>query len=185
MGRKIWKNGVLFTDDWNYCVMVFWYLACERCRVCFLPAKPYVGAVDTCKPGRYGIKRYFSVILCSWVNRLLACCHLFPTRTLKLWVAVVYCWFYSLIGKNTNALLFYFFYLFIFFILFFFIPLYIMCLNLLLYHNYSCITSTPKFGLWNSEKEKENSSHWPCGQSVRQWSGRPGFNPRSSQTKDF
>ena len=28
-------------------------------------------------------------------------------------------------------------------------------------------------------------AHWPSGQSVRQWSGRPGFNPRSSHTKDF
>ena len=28
-------------------------------------------------------------------------------------------------------------------------------------------------------------AHWPRGYSVRQWSGRPGFNPRSSYTKDF
>ena len=27
-------------------------------------------------------------------------------------------------------------------------------------------------------------SHWPSGQSVHQWSGRPGFSPRSSHTKD-
>ena len=26
--------------------------------------------------------------------------------------------------------------------------------------------------------------HWPNEQSVRQWSERPGFNPRSSHTKD-
>ena len=26
---------------------------------------------------------------------------------------------------------------------------------------------------------------WPGGLSVRQWSGRPGFNPRLSHTKDF
>ena len=28
-------------------------------------------------------------------------------------------------------------------------------------------------------------AHWPSGYSVRQWSGRPGFNPRSRHTKDF
>ena len=27
--------------------------------------------------------------------------------------------------------------------------------------------------------------HWPSGKSVRQWSGRPGFNPRLHHTKDF
>ena len=26
---------------------------------------------------------------------------------------------------------------------------------------------------------------WPSGSSVRQWPGRPAFNPRSSHTKDF
>ena len=28
-------------------------------------------------------------------------------------------------------------------------------------------------------------AHWPSGQSVCQWSGRPGFNHRSRHTKDF
>ena len=28
-------------------------------------------------------------------------------------------------------------------------------------------------------------AHWPSGLSVRQWSGRPGFSPRSCHTKDF
>ena len=28
-------------------------------------------------------------------------------------------------------------------------------------------------------------AHWPCEQSVRQWSRRPGFNPMSRHTKDF
>ena len=28
-------------------------------------------------------------------------------------------------------------------------------------------------------------AHWPSGQSVRQWSGKPGFNARSHYTKDF
>ena len=27
--------------------------------------------------------------------------------------------------------------------------------------------------------------HWPSVYSVRQWSGRPGFNPKSSHTKDL
>ena len=29
------------------------------------------------------------------------------------------------------------------------------------------------------------TAHWSSGQSVRQRSGRPGFNPRSGHTKDF
>ena len=28
------------------------------------------------------------------------------------------------------------------------------------------------------------TGYWPSGLSVRQWPGRPGFNPRSSHTKD-
>ena len=28
-------------------------------------------------------------------------------------------------------------------------------------------------------------AHWPSGQSVRHYSGRLGFNPRSSHTKNF
>ena len=28
------------------------------------------------------------------------------------------------------------------------------------------------------------TGHWHDGYSVRQWLGRPGFNPRSSHTKD-
>ena len=28
-------------------------------------------------------------------------------------------------------------------------------------------------------------AHWPSGYSVRQWSGRPGFNPELCYTKDF
>ena len=31
----------------------------------------------------------------------------------------------------------------------------------------------------------QKPAHCPSGESVRQWSGRPGFNRRSSHTKDF
>ena len=30
---------------------------------------------------------------------------------------------------------------------------------------------------------KHLPAHWPSEQSIRQWSGRPGFNPRSHHTK--
>ena len=48
--------------------------------------------------------------------------------------------------------------------------------------------------LWTSGDKKLRSrvsnefciyAHWSCGLSIRQWSGRPGFNPRSHHTKDF
>ena len=35
------------------------------------------------------------------------------------------------------------------------------------------------------QKELFGLAHWPSGYSVHQWSGRPGFNPRSRHTKDF
>ena len=35
------------------------------------------------------------------------------------------------------------------------------------------------------DKIIKKTVHWPRGQSVRQWSGRPGFNPSSHHIKDL
>ena len=42
-----------------------------------------------------------------------------------------------------------------------------MCACVNMYTHYLCVTG-----------------HWHNGYSIRQWPGRPGFNPRSSHTKD-
>ena len=55
----------------------------------------------------------------------------------------------------------------------------------ILYTAADAFSSGNWFTLFKCHYVNSKPAHWPIGLNVRQWSGRPGFNPRSRHTKDF